>query len=283
MTIVGGYAGQLSSTGDGIQLQRPGAAGADGFIPRLLEDEVIYDNLAPWPSDGLAGGRSLNRTAANAYGNDAASWTAAAASPGSYGGNVVGDLSNDGRVDGQDVDLLHEAVRNGDAAGDLDGNGLTNVDDLIYLVENVIGTSIGDVNFDGVFDSNDLIRLFQFNEFEDGIAGNSVYSDGDWDLNGEFDSQDLLFALDRMGYQTGTPPAAVAAAIAADATPPNDPPQIRRQTVVSVEVPAKQPSVDTATRDLIFKDFDSALSDVEGKSDSGGWELLAEDAERLGV
>ena len=55
VTIVGGYAGQLSSTGDGIQLQRPGAAGADGFIPRLLEDEVIYDNLAPWPSDGLAG------------------------------------------------------------------------------------------------------------------------------------------------------------------------------------------------------------------------------------
>ncbi len=53
---------------------------------------------------------------------------------------------------------------------------------------------LGDANCDGLFDSSDLISMFQSNEFEDGIANNSQWPDGDFDGNGEFDSTDLVLA-----------------------------------------------------------------------------------------
>jgi hypothetical protein len=216
VAIVGGYNGQLSSLGDGIQLQRPGTPPANdpGFVPRLLEDEVIYDNIAPWPTDVAGGGRSLARIAANAYGNDPASWTSSDPSPGGFGGDVPGDLTGDGRLDQQDVQQLHQAALAGDLSADLTGNGVVDGDDLVLLVEDLMGSHIGDVDFDGVFNSHDIVLLFQQGEFEDSVAGNSTYIGGDWNLDGEFTSNDLLFALQRNGYQgqqQANPPAALAA------------------------------------------------------------------------
>ena len=54
---------------------------------------------------------------------------------------------------------------------------------------------VGDVNFDGVFDSSDLIALFQKNKFEDGIAANADWLSGDWNGDDEFDSGDLVYAF----------------------------------------------------------------------------------------
>jgi len=89
--IVGGYTGQMAfdfdpdgGTPGVIQLQRPDAPPLDepGYIPRLLEDEVRYSNVAPWPVDADGTGASLNRVFDNDWGNDPESWTAASASPG---------------------------------------------------------------------------------------------------------------------------------------------------------------------------------------------------------
>ena len=50
----------------------------------------------------------------------------------------------------------------------------------------------GDVDFDGVFDSADLVQVFQTGEYEDGIEDNSSYEEGDWNGDGDFDSADLV-------------------------------------------------------------------------------------------
>ena len=57
----------------------------------------------------------------------------------------------------------------------------------------------GDSNHDGVFDSSDLVQVFQFGEYEDAIAGNSTFEEGDWNGDGDFDSSDMVFA-----FQAGT-------------------------------------------------------------------------------
>ena len=66
----------------------------------------------------------------------------------------------------------------------------------------------GDVNLDGVFDSGDLIIMFQAGEYEDGIPGNSTREEGDFDGDGDFTTSDLVLVFRAGFFQR--PPAAVA-------------------------------------------------------------------------
>ncbi|MEZ6116311.1 MAG: hypothetical protein R3C28_07030 [Pirellulaceae bacterium] len=86
-------------------------------------------------------------------------------------------------------------------AADADGDGDLDVfysdgDSRIYLFEN---RPLGDANNDGVFDSADLVAVFQAGEYENNIAGDSSFDEGDWNGDGEFDSSDLVAA-----FQAGT-------------------------------------------------------------------------------
>ena len=56
---------------------------------------------------------------------------------------------------------------------------------------------IGDSNDDGVFNSGDLVRVFQVGKYEDGIDGNANFDEGDWNQDGDFDSSDLVAAFKR--------------------------------------------------------------------------------------
>jgi hypothetical protein len=56
----------------------------------------------------------------------------------------------------------------------------------------------GDANIDGLFNSTDLVQVFQRGEYEDTVVGNSTSSGGDWNSDHEFDSGDLVAA-----FQTG--------------------------------------------------------------------------------
>ncbi len=84
VAMVGGYAGRLSNGGETVQLQRPDEPplGEEDFTPHLLEDEVRYDDVAPWPAEADAGGHSLHRRGIDSWGNDPASWVSAAPTPG---------------------------------------------------------------------------------------------------------------------------------------------------------------------------------------------------------
>lgn len=54
---------------------------------------------------------------------------------------------------------------------------------------------VGDVNADGVFNSADLVAVFQAGEYEDRFTDNSSFEEGDWNGDGEFDSSDLVLAF----------------------------------------------------------------------------------------
>jgi hypothetical protein len=51
-----------------------------------------------------------------------------------------------------------------------------------------------------VFDSRDLVLIFQAGEYEDGVPGNSIWLTGDWNCDGEFSSSDLVLAFQSGGY-----------------------------------------------------------------------------------
>ena len=93
--LYGPYDGKLDNSGEAIELERPDrpepAGPPDfGLVPYVLVERVRYSDSAPWPgaADGL--GPSLQRISGNAYGNDPASWVAAAGSPGAgYQGGIV--------------------------------------------------------------------------------------------------------------------------------------------------------------------------------------------------
>ena len=59
----------------------------------------------------------------------------------------------------------------------------------------------GDANRDGLFNSSDLVQVFQRGEYEDQIEGNSTWEDGDWNGDGDFTTADLVLAFQSGGYQ----------------------------------------------------------------------------------
>ena len=53
----------------------------------------------------------------------------------------------------------------------------------------------GDANKDALFDSTDLVQVFEAGEYEDDMPQNSYWTTGDWTGNGEFGSSDLVAAF----------------------------------------------------------------------------------------
>ena len=182
--IVGGFSRKLDNGDDVVQLQRPDGPPAErpDFIPRLIEDEIRYDDADPWPASADGAGNSLTRTTPAAFGNDPASWSAVTPTPGNVtGATVPGDLNGDQLVDVHDIDLVCSAVRTNDqtARFNLNNDAGVDVDDMFYLVETIIGSGVGDANLDGIFNSTDFVTIFRASEYEDAIAGNSTWAEGD--------------------------------------------------------------------------------------------------------
>ena len=68
------------------------------------------------------------------------------------------------------------------------------------MIEQILDTSFGDANLDGVFNSQDLVMVFQAGEYEDSTERNSTWESGDWNGDGEFDSADIILAFQRGQY-----------------------------------------------------------------------------------
>jgi hypothetical protein len=204
VTILGGYDGKLSDRGQRIVLQRPDRPPADDpeFIPHLTEDEVTYDDASPWPA-ASGNNRSLTRLAATLFGNSAASWSAELPSPGrvAFGPPVVvGDFDGNLRVDEQDIQLMCAAIGTNQPRFDLTSDQKVDATDFRVLIQQILRTTFGDANLDGVFNSSDLVQVFQTAQYEDVIPGNSRWSTGDWNCDGEFNSSDLIVAFQAAGY-----------------------------------------------------------------------------------
>lgn len=190
------------------------------LIPRVIEDVVSYDDLAPWPAAADGQGSSLVRGVPTSFAGDAASWTAANATPGSvdFSGGVVGDLTGDGQVTAVDIDVLFDAVRRGSnvTSYDLDNDSVVGVGDAEHLVETILATNFGDANLDGIVNSVDLNQI-GIHWQQQACNG---WANGDFTGDGDITSVDLN-QLGINWQRTNVPVAAQAAAEAghSDRTP----------------------------------------------------------------
>ena len=115
-----------------------------------------------------------------------------------------GDVDGNKRIDVADVDRLSAAIRTHDprwALFDLNRDGPIDEQDLMFLVRNILSTQPGDANLDGRFDSSDLVLIFQAGEYEDATFDNSTWAEGDWDGDGDFTSSDIVLAFQAGEYE----------------------------------------------------------------------------------
>ena len=117
-----------------------------------------------------------------------------------------GDFDQDGDTDADDL-AAWQVAANPDPAAAIDA--ITNLDDRIAYVRDVVGTWMGDSNLDGEFNSSDFVTVFSAGEYEDELAGNSTWATGDWNGDKDFNSSDFVAAFSDGGYEKG--PRAVAA------------------------------------------------------------------------
>ena len=118
---------------------------------------------------------------------------------------VPGDVNDDAVLNLQDIDQIVGQFESDVIAlrYDIDGNFRVNFDDVTTWIREVKRTYIGDANLDGVFDSGDLVDVFAAGHYEDGEPQNSGWSQGDWNGDREFDTGDLVVAFQDGGYELG--------------------------------------------------------------------------------
>jgi hypothetical protein len=114
--------------------------------------------------------------------------------------NRAADFDNDGAITSLDIEWLCREIGSADPRFDLDGSGAVNRSDVDDLVHRILATSYGDANLDGQFNSADLIGAFQAGGYEDSEPGNSGWQEGDWNCDGDFTSADLVLALADGGF-----------------------------------------------------------------------------------
>ena len=143
--LLGPFANRLGDSSDRIELQRASVLtpGNPTSISRLEEDQILYDDLAPWPTTADGTGDSLHRTYPPNWGSEATSWTANTPRPGQR--RLPGDTDLDNDVDTAD---LTTAIINFTSAGgtgktwsdgDIDGDGDVDTSDLTTAIINFTG------------------------------------------------------------------------------------------------------------------------------------------------
>ncbi|MEM7314315.1 MAG: lamin tail domain-containing protein, partial [Planctomycetota bacterium] len=187
--IVGGFSGRLNNAGEAVRLERPDVPVA-GLIPRVVVDEVIYDDLPPWAGVD-ANGFSLQRNSAIRSGNEAAIWFASLPTAGiaTFLNSAPGEFNGDTTVDIDDINLLYDAIARGSTASnfDLDGNGVVDSADGMFMITQIIGTLPGDANLDMTVDVSDF-NIWNSNKFGSCSGG---WGAGDFNGDGVTDVSDF--------------------------------------------------------------------------------------------
>lgn len=87
---------------------------------------------------------------------------------------------------------------------DLNDDGVVDRGDRDFWVHDLAGTWYGDANLDGEFNSGDLVFAFQSGKYETDEP--ATWENGDWNLDGVFTSHDLVEAFQDDGYEQGPRP-----------------------------------------------------------------------------
>ncbi len=123
------------------------------------------------------------------------------------GPSTPGDYNANGELDAGDLDLqaIQIVAQPGDLAYDLNDDGLVDFKDRQVWVNELKNTWIGDADLDGEFNSTDLVQVFQEGTYESDTAAG--WTQGDWSGDQRFDSGDLVVAFQDGGFETGPRPA----------------------------------------------------------------------------
>jgi VCBS repeat-containing protein len=145
--LVGPLTGSLNNAGDVVGLLRPDhpPAWEPHHWPHVVEDELVYDDVTPWPTEPDGQGASLHRRRADFWGRDPASWVAGLPTPGSVDlrlGNLAiselnynpyaptdAELAVDPELDNDDFEFI-ELLNFAEETIDLDGVQL--VDGVLF-------------------------------------------------------------------------------------------------------------------------------------------------------
>lgn len=116
---------------------------------------------------------------------------------------VLGDLDGDDVVGAADIDLFCAALGDGsnDARLDLNGDAAIDRNDVDFLLRDILQTTRGDANLDRVFNSRDLVQIFQAGLYEDTSGTRAGWAGGDWNCDGRFSTADLVAAFEEGGYR----------------------------------------------------------------------------------
>ncbi len=119
------------------------------------------------------------------------------------GASNPGDINGDGVCDAADIDAIATAIRDSTTTPsmDLNADGQVNDDDRVFLVEDLKNTFLGDANLDGEFNSGDLVEVFTEGKYE--TREPTGWAGGDWDGNGLFDSSDFVLVFADGCYECG--------------------------------------------------------------------------------
>jgi len=129
--ILGPFSGQLSSTGERIELLEPDTpqgpeSGNPGMVPYCQAEFIRYSSNAPWPA--VPAGSSLQKQLPAGYGNEPTNWIAVAASPGRL---PASDTDGDGMTDSWEQEFGFDINDPADALLDDDGDGANNRDEYL--------------------------------------------------------------------------------------------------------------------------------------------------------
>jgi hypothetical protein len=122
--------------------------------------------------------------------------------------SLPGDFDGTDGLAISDVDLLSRRIRDESFMEwqemfDLNADSAVDREDLRIWVVDLKKTWFGDADLNGEFNSGDLVSIFQAGHYEDQVFGNSAWGTGDWNADGEFTTSDLVFAFQDGGYEQG--------------------------------------------------------------------------------
>ncbi|MCA9166416.1 MAG: PEP-CTERM sorting domain-containing protein [Planctomycetales bacterium] len=181
--------------------------GTDGSVHVIYNEERVSGASFPGGARAAFGGRTGDANSLQSIDDVHISWTG--------GGGLRGDFNNDGVLDASDIDDLTAQSAGGAnlAAYDLTGDSLVNGDDVTEWIkaDDIKKSWIGDANLDGEFNTSDLVVLFSGGKYETGDAA-------DFTGDGLFTTSDLVAALSDGGYEAGTRAAIAAVPEPASAT-----------------------------------------------------------------
>ena len=114
---------------------------------------------------------------------------------------LMGDFDADGLLTVSDINALSMRSASGlhGRLFDLNDDQLVNAVDLTVWIKDLQSSWIGDANVDNVFNTSDLVKVFQSGKFEQNVSAN--WSEGDWNGDGLFDSGDLVTAFQDGGFE----------------------------------------------------------------------------------